>query len=199
MVCRDVNNSYLQDTITPHCDNNDTKLLCSTLFGGLFDPGSSTTWSFQSYSSLSTAIEGNAFQDDQLWGTDTLVVNATFALPETALGIFRSKGYAYKPMNNIGLGTNSTLLSSLVSQGAIGSRSYGYTQGWTGVPEEQQMDGGLILGGYDAARVTGKNITLPLIQDKQYHCGSGLVIQITDIKMNLKNGTDASILGKSQG
>lgn len=193
-VRRDLNNSFLQDIVTPTCGVNDTKLSCFTLLGGLFDTGSSNTWSSTNFSSLNTAMENYWERADDLWGTDTIFMNTTLALAKSPLGLYRDSTTA---MNTIGLGTNSTLLSSLVSQGAISSRSFGFTQGWKGVQAEQQMDGGLTLGGYDAARVTGKNITLPVgLHDK---CHSGLVISITDIKMNFKNGTDVSLFGEQQG
>ncbi len=194
MAHRDLNNTYLQDIVTPSCNVNDTKLQCSSQFGGLFDDGSSTTWSPANFSALGTAIEDNSGQIDDLWGSDTMVINTTLSLPKFPLGIFRGK---QGPMNTVGLGTNSTLLSSLVSIGAIVSKSFGLFQGWTGVQSQYQMDGGLTLGGYDAAKIIGNNITLPLTL--QYNCYSGLVVSVTDIKMNLKNGTNSSIFGESQG
>lgn len=100
-------------------------------------------------------------------------------------------------MNTVGVKTNSTLLSYLVSIGAIVSKSFGLFQRWTGVQSQYQMNGGLTLGGYDAAKITGNNITLPLTL--QYYCYSGLVTSITDIRMNLTNGTNSSICGPSQG
>jgi hypothetical protein len=191
---RDFNNTFLQDIVTPSCNVNDTKLQCSSQFGGLFDEGSSSTWSAADYSALGAPIEGNSGQIDDLWGIDTVVINTTLSIPRFPLGIFRGK---QNPMNTLGLGTNSTLLSSLISAGAIVSKSFGLFQGWTGVQSQYQTDGGLTLGGYDAAKVTGNNITLPLTL--QYNCYNGLVVSVTDIKMNLKNGTNASIFGESQG
>ena len=58
-----------------------------------------------------------------------------------------------------------------------------------------QMDGSLVLGGYDAAKVTGNNITIPFSYDQ--NCPSHLLVTISDIKMNLKNGSNPSIIGTS--
>lgn len=160
----------------------------------MFDDGSSTTWSSANFSTLGTAAEGNSGQIDDLWGTDTMVINTTLSLPKFPIGIFRGN---QDPMNTLGLGTNSTILSSLIAIGAIASRTFGLTQGWTGEQSQYQTDGGLTLGGYDGAKITGDNVTLPMRQ--QYNCNSGLIVSVTDIHMNLKNGSNTSIFGQSQG
>lgn len=59
------------------------------------------------------------------------------------------------------------------------------------------MDGNLVFGGYDAAKIAGNNITLPFITDS--HCPEGYIVTISDIKMNLLNGSNPSILGPSAG
>lgn len=100
-------------------------------------------------------------------------------------------------MNTLGLGLNSTLLSALLSTGAIASKTFGIFQGWTGAQRQHQSDGGLTIGGYDAAKVVGDNFTLPLAQ--QDDCSSDLVISVTDMKLNLENGSNVSILAESQG
>ena len=200
MLSRDLNNTILQDVATSSCahvGNNSTEPECATNYGGLFDEGSSSTWRATNISDLGTATESNANQDDDHWGSDTLSavsVNTTLSLPEFPLGIARGD---QNPMNTLGLGSNSTLLSHLFSNGAISSTIFGIFQGWTGEQSQYQTDGGLTLGGYDAAKITGENVTLPMIQ--QDNCASGLMISVTDINMNLRNGSNHSILGPSQG
>lgn len=100
-------------------------------------------------------------------------------------------------VNALGVGRGSTLLDTLVSRGDIASKTYSFWEGWTGAQAQHQMDGNLILGGYDAAKIDGKNITLPFITD--YHCPGGYIVTISDIKMNLLNGSNPSILGPSAG
>ena len=60
------------------------------------------------------------------------------------------------------------------------------------------MDGSLTLGGYDSAKISGKNLTLPF-SNNDFDCLAGLIVTITDIQMNLQNGSDISILGASRG
>ena len=100
-------------------------------------------------------------------------------------------------MANLGLGRNSTLLNTLSSVGIIASRMYGYFQGWTGAYAEYQTDGNLVLGGYDAAKVSGNNITLLFAPSADCKCG--YFITVTDLKMNLRNGSNISIIGQSAG
>ena len=166
---------------------------CSNEFGGLFDQGSSTSWHATTYTALETAAEAGSVSSD-VWGTDTVKVNTTFSLPNFPIGVFRS---ATASKNVLGLGRNSTLLNLLSSAGIIASKSYGYFHGWTGAYTSYQTDGSLVLGGYDAAKITGRNVTLPFAPSDA--CNLGYVITVTDIKMNLKNGSDISIIGKSSG
>ena len=143
---------------------------------------------------LGTASESNSAQDNDVWGTDTLIVNTTLSIPDFPLGILRG---STEFQNTLGLGSNSTLLNALVSTGVILSRTFSIFQGWTGAQTQYQTDGSLILSGYDSAKITGNNITLPFAVEGS--CGSGLVISVTDIKMNLNNGSNVSIIGESRG
>ena len=61
-------------------------------------------------------------------------------------------------MNSIGLRTNLTFQNALISAQAIASRTWGYSQGWAGAEAIYQVDGSLVLGGYDAAQTMGKNL-----------------------------------------
>ncbi|KAF6222241.1 hypothetical protein HO133_001327 [Letharia lupina] len=188
------NNTYLNDGTVPRCSVNNTRSQCSNQYGGLFDEGSSTTWSPSNFAALGTAGESTSDQDNDTWGSDTLLVNTTLSVPDFPLGIFRgSRDY----QNTLGLGRNSTLLNALVSAEAIASRTFSIFQGWTGAQTQYQTDGSLILGGYDSAKITGKNITLPLTVEED--CINGLLISVTDINMNLNNGSNISIIGKSRG
>ena len=66
-----------------------------------------------------------------------------------------------------------------------------------GPEAKYQMDGNVVLGGYDQAKMTGANVTMPI--NNLDLCMSGFVISITDIQMNLKNGSNPSILGEQRG
>lgn len=196
-TCRNYNNTFLNDGTDNNCNVNLTRLQCSNQQGGLFDEGSSSSWSSANYYALGTASEDTSDQHQDVWGSDTVVVNTTLSLTTFPLGIVRASEDPSSSMNVLGLGRNSTLLSGLISAGAIASRTYGLFQGWTGGEPQWQTDGSLTLGGYDAAKVTGNNITLPMSPEGD--CNSGYIVSVTDIKMNLKNGSNVSILGQSAG
>ena len=142
---------------------------------------------------MGTAGESSSDQHGDIWGKDTLLVNNTLSVPEFPLGIFRSDD----GQNTLGLGRNSTLLNAFSSAKAIYSRTFSIFQGWTGGQTPFQTDGSLVLGGYDSAKIMGNNITLPLAVEAS--CMSGLVISVTDIQMNLPNGSNVSIIGESRG
>ena len=133
-------------------------------------------------------------------GTDVLRLNEDLSVGKFPVGIFREESSINQGAvitSVLGLGTNSTLLRTLAIAGNIASKTWSYFQGWRGAETEHQMDGHLILGGYDKAKIIGTNVTLPMQWEPA--CGSGFVVSITDIVLNLKNGSNPSILGSSQG
>ena len=97
------------------------------------------------------------------------------------------------PQGALGLGQNSTLLSTLKDAGHITSRSYGYWCGENGATSSAQTDGSLILGGYDAAKTQGPNITIA-IRTPSVSCMSGMYMPIADLVMRFPNSTRASII-----
>ena len=159
-------------------------LYCSNGVGGLFNEGNSSTWSPET--------SNNTSNQHYKLGSDTLLVNDTLSIPDFSLSIVGS----VKSQNLLGLGRNSTLLNALISAGAIFSKTVSIFQGWTGAQTETQTDGSLIIGGYDLAKITGNQITLPFIVD--HFCTNGLAISVTDVNMNLRSGVNISIIGESR-
>lgn len=100
-------------------------------------------------------------------------------------------------MNSLGLGRNSTLLNALVDNGDIAARTWSFWQGWTGAESQYQIDGNVVLGGYDANKISGPNITLPTStpDDLNTDC---FIATITDIRMNLMNGSSLSLFGPNK-
>ena len=129
-------------------------------------------------------------------GTDNVKLNDTLNLNKFPFGINAGGQVASgSGLNGLGLGLNSTLLKELETAGAINSKTWSMFQGWSGAEASQQMDGSLVLGGYDRAKVTGSNVTIPMQYD--VNCPQSLLMTLTDITMNLKNGSSTSILGTS--
>ncbi|KAL1889484.1 hypothetical protein Sste5346_008862 [Sporothrix stenoceras] len=181
-----------------------TDTACTTFRGGSYDPLAST-----SKATISTnAYPYDGAPDPVLGGTrypqvqhvsDSLHLNSNITLDGFPLGVAQSDWgeQAYTPMMGIGLGTNSTLLNFLVSTGQIGSRSWSYFWGRTVVPgfsssTSQQIDGSVVFGGYDKAKVTGNKFTQPMTTTES-GCPSQMVVNIADIVLNFANGSDASI------
>ncbi|KAL6715894.1 hypothetical protein ACLMJK_006855 [Lecanora helva] len=197
----ELNNTYLFDNKTQSnlggCNDGATAE-CTAQLGGLFDEGSSSTWSRATdISALSTASENpliNPNHTADIWGTDVLSVTLGKNLPHFPFGISRGQG---ETMNSLGLGRNSTLLNALVDSGMIAAKSWGYWQGWTGAKQQYQIDGNLVLGGYDSDKITGPNITLPTSAADNLDTDCYLAT-VTDIKMNLKNGSSPSLFGSNR-
>ena len=122
------------------------------------------------------------------------------SLTDFPVGISRiTGGFDHSPhINILGLASSSSLLTALSKKEEIASRSFGYWGGLNGAEAKYQVDGNLVLGGYDQAKVNGPNVTMP-ITNAIVDCESGLVVPIADIEMNLRNGSNISIMGEQLG
>jgi hypothetical protein len=67
--------------------------------------------------------------------------------------------------------------------------------GLNGQTPATQSDKTFVIGGYNAAKVSGNNVT-KTISNKQ--CPSGLVVSITDISVAFSNGTSYALLERSR-
>jgi hypothetical protein len=130
------------------------------------------------------------------WVTDALSVENT-TLESFPIGMPGfDVGGIFDTQANIGLGRNSTLLNALHDNGRISSRTYSFWWGLNSASPSLSMDGQLVLGGYDAAKVTGPNITQKLLPST-VGCGSGMYLTVTNMILGFPNGTKADMLAPS--
>ncbi|KAL9634830.1 MAG: hypothetical protein Q9164_003845 [Protoblastenia rupestris] len=194
------NNIFLYNS-TFECDANanGSQSECEAAVGGFFKQQKSTTWTAALDASVLGLPLENAEPSGSRYGTDTLQLNSTYSLPNFPFGFNNGNNNA---VGSFGLGQNSSLLNDLYSAGAIPSHTWSLYHGWDGEDSVHQADGSLIFGGYDAAKVFGPNITLPFAANHDFDlgsCPSKHIVTISDIKMNLRNGSSPSILGTNKG
>lgn len=175
----------------------DSRILpfCSATAGGIWHKERSSSW-LQTFSSDALQSAPESFPDkfDKLIGIETIRIGSS--LPLSNFPVILSPSLL-GGQNILGLARNSTLLNRLSSDGLIASRAWGYYQGWTGAETQHQLDGSLVLGGYDEAKTIGKNASF--FFGGEGTCNSGLSFTISDIKMNFLNGTHVSIIDPSPG
>lgn len=196
---RYLNDTWVYNTSSPYCPKDQSRRWCDTYRGGLYDPDQSS-----SSRKVPDVFAAGASPSDvdrtaglhvweSTWILDDLGVGNT-TLGQYPIGM---PGFDYGTQNHpqgaIGLGPNSTLLTALKNAGTISSRSYGYWWGENGATSDAQMDGSLVLGGYDAAKTQGSNITTAL-RTPSLSCMSGMHMTISDIVMRFPNGTRSSII-----
>lgn len=130
--------------------------------------------------------------------SDSFKLNEERAIDQFTLGtpVNDLGGAGHQPMNAIGFGSNSTLLTELISSGRIKSRTLSIFWGETGETKEQEMDRALILGEFDNAKAMGEGYTQELIRNKI--CGSKMLVTITDLTLHFPNGNNASLFGDDQ-
>jgi len=130
------------------------------------------------------------------WAMDTLKAGNT-TLEDFPIGMSGfDVGGIFDTQANIGLGRNSTLLNALHDKGHISSRTYSFWWGLNSASSSLSMDGQLVLGGYDAAKVMGPNITQKLLPSA-VGCGSGMYLTVTNMILGFPNGTKADMLAPS--
>lgn len=170
-----------------------TAIQCSAKRGGLLDEGSSTTWKqFSNITAAGAAPDKEATAAKNAFGTDSVKINSMLTLEQFPFGVIRNGPQVF---NVLGMGGNSTFVNYLFSIGAIASKTWALAVGWQGAQSEHQTEGSLVLGGYDSALTNGSNITYPFTVGTT----CPLTVTISDIVLNLKNGSSPSILPPSHG
>lgn len=136
-----------------------------------------------------------------LAGTERLDVGSIENFTTMPIGIPRFRwDHGYTQAHALGLGANSTLLNALVEAGRIPSRVWSIFWGrmWTG-RDATDLDGSLVLGGYDQEKIIGSNVTLPLDYSDETGCSTGMMVTVSDVLVNFRNGSDHSVMGRSSG
>ena len=114
------------------CDGTDK---CTRERGGLFSPGSSSSWSEVGFAALGLDPQ-LGFTGFGQYGFDSLALSDTISVPDQIIGVINTTEYwsgflglGIKP-TNFTESDEPTFLSSLVeNQSLIPSHSYGYTAG----------------------------------------------------------------------
>lgn len=103
----------------------------------------------------------------------------------------------HTPFSQLGLGRASSLLTILRNKGTIASRSFSLFWGQTGSASRHQIDGALVIGGYDQAKIAGHNYTTSIASGTP--CVSNMIIPVTDLTLEFPNGTSASLMTNNVG
>ena len=173
--------------------------------GGTFDTSRSSSFSVLA-SGNGSAIEIRPDRSSSttvsLLGTDDLqapqINSSGLSLPDFTLFTPTASN---PPQDALGLGLNSTFLRHLMASRQIASRTWSLFWGLKGGSSAAQMDGSLVIGGCDAAKTTGNNLTSEFTRDGScpWSCPNSLIVDLNDITLKFTNGTTVSLFGSSQG
>lgn len=171
-----------------------TEATCTTWRGGQYNFLASDTR--RNPPSDPNPVDGSPYPTTATY-TDVFKINHNVTLSDFAFQVPLSDWLeqGYHPMMAIGLGANSTILTALKKRNQITSRVWSMFFGWTGANSNTQLDGTLVLGGYDRAKVSGKGYTRRLQSDPR--CVTQMLVTIDDIVLHFPNGTDASIVAST--
>lgn len=192
-----LNGTWIWNSTEMSCPPNTTAIQCLTMRGGAFDTQDSKTFTFEPDIIAAGGDPGDvAGKEGFDFGASTAAKD-TFAIGNASLrdfpvGMSGNDRQAWNRQANLGFGSNSTLLNQLKSSGQIASRSWSYWYGIDNTESRSAMDGQLVLGGYDAAKVVGQPYTQPL-QNATAECGSGMRLSFTSMLMDFPNGTSEEL------
>ncbi|KAH9903770.1 acid protease [Xylariomycetidae sp. FL2044] len=201
----ELNNTWIYDE-QPFCDPsiifND--VICRVRRGNLYSEGNSSSYQkaddipSAGGASIETQSNGSEVGISKLMASsvavrDSLDLGSTSISDAFAFGVPRlSWDHGYTISHALGLGKNSTILNSLVQAGRIGSRAWSIYWGRMWVDDE--LDGGVVLGGYDQQKVIGTNYTQPLDFSEKTGCWTGMKVHISSVKLNIRTGEDTELL-----
>lgn len=178
-------------------DSNWTDTACITFRGGKYDQLASTSRGAIAANLLS--VDGEGSGPPCSYVTDNITLNANVTLGSFPLGVALADWgeQGYYPQDAIGLGLNSSILHALKTSGQIASRTWSMFWGRTGGTIQTQLDGGFVFGGYDRAKVSGRNYTQALSTIRP-GCASNMLVTISDLILNFPNGTETSLFQGAQ-
>lgn len=183
-----------------YTDPESTPAKCNTYYGGLFDQSKSSTWG-SSGDGASVGIISDDLKDsgNVSYGTDTFTLSSNISLEAYPFEIISGNSSKQATfLNLLGVGLNATILELLRSAGEIPSRVWSVYDGWLGTRDDQPSDGVVVLGGYDAAKVSGPNITIDFASNptdtdaNKRNCR--LLVTIRNMELKFRNGTSSSML-----
>lgn len=194
---RPLNNSFVYGT-SGFCNSILSGWLadgCTTFRVGAYDPTNSST---QQDGAASAFAPDTGSYPDLTQVSDIFNLGSSVTLEDFPFGIVLGDWgeQGYYPQAALGLGPNSTLLSTLIDSGTITSRAWSWFWGLNGPSASTQLSGSLVLGGYHKAKVSGTGYTQALSTDSD-RCDTGLFATLTDILVNFVDGTSSSLFPQS--
>lgn len=168
-------------------------------FGGLVDGEDSSTYHFFDGLTAPGLIQssGSSESADDTF-TDTVLLNPGLTLTRFPIRLNRVFDNLWHSYKYVGLTPTSLLMKSLVTSTQVSSNSIGYSSGWDGGDIPHDVDGSLVLGGYDRAKNAGRSATQSIaMTDKIHDCPNGFKLRLTDISLNLRNGRNISMMNSS--
>ncbi|KAF2874584.1 aspartic peptidase domain-containing protein [Massariosphaeria phaeospora] len=195
----EINNTYLFQRFDG-CDI--TEAACRTHRGGFFIPEDSDSYKSDiAASPTSPQWEASETLTSGGIGSDSFVLNGNTTISQFPFGVVEKEITVNHAGGNgqasFGLGRNSTILSMLKSAGKIGSSSWGYWWGLDGATDPAKMDGNLVFGGYDRAKIKNpeKNHTGKFTE--RGLCPQGMTVTFNEIRLNFPNGSQPNLLQSS--
>ncbi|ORY72113.1 uncharacterized protein BCR38DRAFT_418942 [Pseudomassariella vexata] len=165
---------------------------CITARGGAYDVVSSTTHDQGDGAAFASDSSQDLPQLTQY--SDQFILNSHVQLSNYNFGVAQNNSgeQMYYPMATLGLGRNSTFLRGLKEQGLISSLSWSFFWGLEG--RNTPLNGSIVFGGYDEAKLHGTNYTRKLNYTR---CKSGMDVTVSGISLKFLDGSKYPMLESS--
>lgn len=151
--------------------NTTTAQQCQRMRGGFYERNPDDGWVEDERPDFSTGGGPINQGSDSIYLGDTEVPSTPLFIEDNFL------------MNGLGMGPDSLLLNKLKDDGYIASKSWSMWRGQYANKDKEEVDGHIIFGGVDEAKLTGESETFPTQPIDREDCDSGFVIEATGLSI----------------
>jgi hypothetical protein len=196
-----VNNIFVYPADS-NCHDGTLEIRCVAALLGEFNYNTSTTWqsSFlakfapDSANNSGLLSGANLNLTGDILGSDVIHINQDTSLADFPVDVNVASA---SRRNMLGVGVNSTVLDYLRKSSKINANVWSYFEGLYGVTEIENMDGHVVFGGYDAAKIRGSPFTQAKSPSDKA-CLTNLMISVSDILIDV-DGQSTSLVGNLPG
>jgi hypothetical protein len=128
----------------------------------------------------------------------TTTANKQVDLNASTFGLRTGPEHEYVTQGQLGLGMDSTFLTSLLRAKIIASRTYSFFWGIDSAVSANSRDGSLTIGGYDGAVLGDGASTTAKLNYEDWKCREGMKVNLTGLVIQSDGGGIQNILNSSE-
>ncbi|CZR56002.1 uncharacterized protein PAC_05890 [Phialocephala subalpina] len=188
------NNTGLRNSLDCSTGSQSTISQCIGASGGVFIINASTSFNAATSDSWNvTSIDASPNGAHITYGYDTVTFGPNDTIPSFPFDVWSDTTSANR--SSLGMGRNSSVLSSLLGAGVIPSPEFGLYYGSRSM--NNPSDGELVIGGYNSNRVNGTFANFSMATSYlDQPCP--LQVLLKDVRVTTSNGSSSSLMADGE-